>query len=147
MFVTRLPLDLLEAYLPEILYDQHDEAMFEEEWHILLNTLFLCQVSVAIIGCMIAGRWTMQETKPSTLLVKQFYVLLFVHTIFYVAEIFITAVSIQYFNMVYLIECINILACSSRRCFVDICGNLDGKTHDFRTPPPSLLDARTILDL
>jgi hypothetical protein len=35
MFVTRLPLDILE-YLPAVLYGQANEAMFDEEWHINL---------------------------------------------------------------------------------------------------------------
>jgi hypothetical protein len=71
MFSTRLPLHFLKAYLPAILYGQHDEAMFEEDWHVALNAIFLIQNTIAILGCMLSGRWIMQESKPSTFLVKQ----------------------------------------------------------------------------
>jgi hypothetical protein len=100
MFSTRLPLDLLEAYLPTFLYAQHDKAMFDEHWHVALNKAFLLMSTVAIVGCMFNGRWIMQQDAPKSLLVRQFYLLLVVHSLFYIAEIFITAVSILYFNMV-----------------------------------------------
>ncbi|KAL3895865.1 MAG: hypothetical protein SGCHY_004442 [Lobulomycetales sp.] len=99
MSSTRLPLPLLRTYLPDFLYDQHDEPMFNEKWHIAFNTVWLIQNCIAILGCMFTGRWIMQETKSSNLLVRQFYVLLVAHTVFYVAEILISAVSILYFNM------------------------------------------------
>ena len=97
---TQLELDYLEL-LPNQLYRTRFYPLFPAPWHIFLNKVWLLQLTVAILFCIRENRWIMQPHPPKSIFIKQFYFMLFAHSIFYIMEMLITSISVAYPSMLF----------------------------------------------
>ncbi|KAJ3408107.1 hypothetical protein HDV05_005140 [Chytridiales sp. JEL 0842] len=98
-------LNLFAIFIPGFILEKQSYAMFPVPWHATFNYIYLIQTLLMMIYVLRTGRWVPSPWTHKTAsggypwVLKQFWVMLVVHSLFYIVEMDVTSVFLIYFPM------------------------------------------------